>query len=135
MIEFEFFKPNKHYLIVSKWWSEQKWPVIPLSHLSQTGILVSHNGIPAACAWIYKTDSAFCWLEWTVANPEVRHEERSLAISGLVSCAKMLAKSMGFESIFMNLKSVSLATRIEKHGFTKTEENTANYICKLMEDK
>lgn len=131
MIDIESFDPKKHYLEVSKWWSFHKWPSVPVSHLSQSGLIVYVNKKPAACAWIYKTDSAFCLLEFLVANPEVRKEERTMAISSLISCAKMVAKKMGFLSMFTSIKHESLAHRLKMHGFNPSDEGMTNYICEL----
>jgi hypothetical protein len=131
MISVEFFKPESHYETVAAWWKAQDWPVIPLSHLSQTGILVMSNGKPAACAWLYKSDSALCWLEWIVASPEVRREERASVLSVLLSTAKLLAQTMGFQSIFISIRNQSLAQRLEAQGFKPTEGGMTNYVCDL----
>lgn len=131
MIAVELFKPEAHYEIAAKWWAAQSWPVIPLTHLPKTGVVVSCDGKPAACAWIYKTDSAICWVEWIVADPDVRHEKRAAVLSTLISAAKMTAELMGYQSAFMTIKNQSLAGRIEAHGFKTTEQGMTNYICDL----
>jgi hypothetical protein len=131
MISVDEFQTAKHYEMVCKWWEAQSWPIIPLSHLPQTGIIVSFEGSPSAVAWIYKTDSAFCLLEWITANPEIRREKRSSVLSALISSSKMIAKAMGFQSIFMSIKNQSLAKRIEPHGFAATDQGMTNYICDL----
>lgn len=133
MISVEFFQADKHYETVAKWWADHNWPAVPLSHLPQTGIIVSHNGKPAAATWIYKTDSAFCWMEWIVANPEIRREARSSCLSVLISTAKILAKFMGFRSIYMSISNPSLAQRIEAQGFKSSDQEMTNYVCDLSE--
>jgi hypothetical protein len=131
MISVDYFNPEKHYETVAAWWKASDWPVVPLSHLSQTGLVVSNNGAPAAAAWIYKTDSAFCILEFIVADPAVRREARTNVISVLVSAAKMLCRSMGFQSIYMSIKNDSLAKRIEAHGFKPTDKGMTSYLCEF----
>jgi hypothetical protein len=130
-ISVELFEPSKHYDTVSKWWTEQKWPTLPLSHLPTTGIVVSYKDKAAAAAWIYKTDSAFCWIEWIVADPEIRHEARNSVLSVLLSSAKMSARLMGFKTIHMSIRNQSLAKRIETQGFTAADTGMTNYVCSL----
>ncbi len=131
MISVELFNPDKHYEAVCGWWTAQKWPTVPLSHLSGTGIVVSHDGKPAAAAWIYKTDSAYCLLEWIVASPEVRREARASALSALISSAKVAAQLMGFRSMFMTIKHESLAKRIRAQGFVATDSGMTNHVCDI----
>jgi hypothetical protein len=131
MTSVELFNPEKHYEHVAKWWTEQNWPVMPLTHLPQTGIMVSYDGAPAACAWIYKTDSAICWLEWIVASPLIRHEERANVLSVLISSATMAARLMGFQSIFTSSKNQSLEARLKGHGFTPTDQGVTQHVCDI----
>lgn len=127
----ELFHPDTHYAAIQEWWKKQNWPILPLTHLSQTGLVVKVGDVPAAAAWLYKSDSAFCWLEWVVANPEVRHAERDSALSVLISTGRVLAQTMGFQSIYMSVGSASLAHRIEAHGFAATDKGVTNFMCDL----
>lgn len=131
LISVELFQADKHYAAVAKWWTEQGWPVLPLTHLSGTGVVVSNNGAPVAATWIYKTDSAICWIEWIVASPEIRHELRSNVLSVLLSSATMLAKSMGFQSIFTSTNKHSLESRLTSHGFKATDRGVTQMIQDL----
>lgn len=131
MIRIELFDPQKHYETVCQWWAAQGWPKLPLTHLPQTGVIVFSGDSPAAAGWIYKTDSAYCWLEYIVANPDVRGEARASAISTLVSSAKCIAKVMGFQSCIMWLENESLAKRISAHGFEPTDKGVTGYSCDL----
>ncbi len=131
MISVEFFDPSTHFETIGSWWTAQGWPVIPLSHLPRTGIVVLVDGKPAAAAWIYKTDSAICWLEWVVADPQVRGELRSSVLSVLISTGKIVAKSLGFDEAFMTIKHDSLGKRIQAHGFVARDEGATNFTCNL----
>jgi hypothetical protein len=131
MITVEFFEPQKHYETVAGWWAAQDWPVMPLTHLPKTGFVVSHQGKPACAGWLYKTDSAMCWLEFIVASPEIRHEPRSAVLSVLVSSARMAAELMGFQTIFMSTASQSLGSRLGAHGFKASDKSMTNYVCDL----
>lgn len=131
MITLELFNPHKHYEVICEWWKSHEWPVIPLSHLPLTGLVVYSDGTPSAAGFIYKTDSAFCLFEYIVANPEVRKDARASALSALISSAKILSKTMGFQTIFMSIRNASLGSRLEKQGFISTDQNMTNYICNL----
>jgi hypothetical protein len=131
MITVGLFEPKTHYEAASKWWTDQKWPVLPLSHLPATGVVVSLRGAPAAAGWIYKTDSAFCLLEWIVADPSVRGEDRDAVLSVLISSAKTLAQVQGFQMIYMSIRNESLAKRLEANGFERQDEGMTSFICNL----
>lgn len=130
-VKVELFNPEKHYEEVSQWWTAQKWPVVPLSHLPQTGLVVTFNDKPSAAVFIYKTDSAFCWIEYIVASPEIRHEERDLVLSVLISSAKLSARLMGFQTVHMSIRNESLSKRIEAQGFTLGDSGMSNFVCDL----
>lgn len=135
MIATELFKPDQHYKAVCEWWTAQNWPVLPLTHLSQNGIVVCVDGKPAAACWIFKTDSAWCLLEFIVADPSVRRETRANVLSVLISTAKLVAKMMGFGAIFLSVKSQSLAARLEKQGFKANDTGVTSFTFNLMEEK
>lgn len=131
MISVEPFNIEKHYETVSAWWKAQNWPVMPLSHLPATGIIATDDGKPASACWIYKTDSAYCLLEWIVADPELKGEPRDSALSVLIGAAKMLAASMGFITIHMSIRNQSLGKRLQAHGFSVADRAMTNYACNL----
>jgi hypothetical protein len=123
----ELFDPQKHYGIICDWWRDQEFPIIPLNHLPQTGVVALFNGRPAAAVWIYKTDSAYCWIGYPVASPEIRKNERSAAIAGMISGAKMAAKLLGFQSAIMSLRNQCLESRIQRQGFQPTDRGVTLY--------
>jgi len=130
-VTIEAFNSDKHYAEVSNWWKAESWPVVPLDCLSKTGIVVLSDGTPAAAGWVYKTDSSFCLLEFIVANPEVRREKRSLALTTLLDVSKKVATEFGFRSMFTSVHNESLGKRLEQGGFIATDRNMTNYICNV----
>lgn len=135
MITTESFEIEKHYKVIASWWAAQNWPVLPLSHLPQTGIVVHLYGKPAAACWIYKTDSAYCLLEWIVADPTVRREARTNVLSVLISTAKIVAKAMGFQTIFLSSKHELLGQRLEAQGFEASDKGSTNYTHHIQGGK
>ncbi len=130
-ITVEQFIPEKHYEGICSWWKEHNWPIIPLTHLSYLGFVSVINGTPAAAAWLYQTDSAFCLLEWMVVNPKIRRQARTTAISAVIQEVKIAAEHMGFKTIFMNSKSGPLIRRLEAHGFSAAEHGMINLVLDL----
>lgn len=127
VISTQVFDPNVHYPIVQDWWQKSGWGVsMPLSHLPTLGIVVYLDEKPAAVGWIFQTDSAFCWLSFVVADPEVRNQERAEVLSHLIEESKVAAKNMGYKIILASFKNGSLISRLEKHGFKSTEKHMTN---------
>lgn len=131
LVRFEAFEPLKHYEEICKWWLNEKFDPIPLSHLPTNGIVVYSKDKMACAAWIYKTDSAFCILDWYVANPEIRKKERSNCLDYLIEVAKKTSTTMGFSSIFTTTNHSSLMSRLEKNDFSVMSKNMNNLILNL----
>jgi hypothetical protein len=131
MLAVELFEPSKHYATICGWWTAQSWPPMPLTHLPQTGVVVMRDGKPAAAGWLIRTDTAICWLEWIVADPGVRHDERSEVLSVLISSCRVLAQVMGFQSIFSSSASESLSKRLDDHGIKATDRRVTHHACEL----
>jgi hypothetical protein len=127
----ELFDPAKHYAIICEWWNAQKFPIVPLHNLPQMGVVALFNDKPAAAVWIYKTDSAVCWIGFPVASPEIRKAERAAAIAGMISGAKMAAKLMGYQSAIMSLRNQCLESRIQRQGFKPTDRGVTLYHVDL----
>jgi len=127
----ELFNAEKHYEIVGSWWTAAGWPVLPLSHLSDIGQVISVDGVPAVCGWIFQTDSAWCLFEFVVANPEVRKAPRALAMSTLIGWAKAAAEDMGFKNVFSSISNPMLIKRYEREGFKVTDSGMTNLVYKV----
>lgn len=123
MIRFEFFKPDQHYNAICEWWYAEDFAPIPLNHLPENGIVIYSGDKMACAAWIYRTDSAFCILDWYIANPEIRKKERSDCLDLLISVSKEYIKKLGHLTIFTMSKHSALVSRLEKHGFLVSANN------------
>lgn len=131
MIHFEFFNHEKHYEEICNWWISQNWEPIPLDHLAQNGIVIYFNDVMACAAWVYKTDSAFCLLDWIVANPIIRRQDRFDCMNALFEAAQMMAKELGYKTIFTTTKNSNLVSRMESKGFEIQGEKMTNLIFKV----
>ena len=124
----DLFDPKTHYNLICDWWVKNNWPVIPLSHLPRFGLIAFVDNEPAVAGFLYATDSSFCWLEWIVASPNVRHEKRQESIHYLIQELKSASKKMGFESIFTSANKESLISKLEKENFKVCDRNVTQLL-------
>lgn len=122
------FSAIEDYPIISSWWLRHEWPVIPLTHLSSSGFICELDGVPAVAGWIYETNSAFCLLEFVVANPEIRREKRTEAFEAFLEAMVKYSKEAGFSTIFTTVKSGGLMGRLENQGFQKSDVGMTNMV-------
>lgn len=118
-----------HYEEICRWWCFHDWTPIPRSHLSTIGFVVLIDNTLASAGWLYLTNSAFSWMEFIIANPDVRKEARSYALSALIDEIKTASKARGFKSIYMSAENNSLIERLKRHGFEVSEKGMTNLIC------
>jgi len=129
------FIPKLDYSTITEWWTKQNWAIIPVKALSDTGFLIQDEDGPIAAMWIYTTNSAFTLLEWTVANPEVEPEKRSIALDKLLKyCHDYAILELGAVVLFSSLTNDRLIVRFEAQGFTKTDSNMTN-MTKIITPK
>lgn len=125
------FEPAKHYEMICYWWSEHKWPPVPLDHLPLGWVVENAHG-PVAAGFCYFSGTAMAFMEWLTVNPHAGLKERSAALDILISGIKLLAAQAGVKSIFMSLRSHGLLHKLESvHGFARTDEGMTNVLMKL----
>lgn len=127
----EFFNRENDYEIISHWWEEQNWPVIPLETLPKTGLMIWLGTLPIAAGFLYQTDSSIAILEWIVANPKVSYEVRGKGLDVLLDDLSFVAHNFGFKKLFTMAKNERLIARAETHGFLKTDEGMTHLIREL----
>lgn len=121
------FRPED-YEMVCGWWDMWDWPNIPLESLPQTGFIVENEGVETYAAFLYRTDSDICWLEWFVGNKKASKKQREGCLEFLLEKSADFAREAGFKKIFCSVMNSSLMAKMEKVGFVKTETNMTNYI-------
>ncbi len=121
-----------YYPIITKWWEDWKWdcPVM-IKSLPETGVMISNNGIFICCGFLYRTDSKICIIGWIISSRDKKYRQlRKDSIELLIITLEELGKKMGFISVFMPAKDLSLIKRLEKHGYNKDKAdlNMTNFI-------
>lgn len=127
----DVFDRKVDYQIISKWWKDQNWPIVPLENLPTYGLMVWLDEVPLAAGFIYQTDSSMALLEWIVSNPEVAHELRGQALDILLDDLCFMAKKLGFKQLFTMAKNERLIEREKSHGFLKTDDQMIHLIKEL----
>lgn len=118
-------KEENYYQLLTSWckgWGWSKLP--PKSHYSTTGIMVENNGQKICSCFLYKTDSAWCILNWFLMNPKATKKNRIGCLDYLIEQSILIAKLMGFQVIDVMIDKDSLIKRLEKHGFNLKENIT-----------
>lgn len=126
-MKWRFFS-EEDYSMVCTWWEDWRWPLIPLQSLPKTGVIVSNGEKDICAAWIYKTDSNLCWIDWFISDRHASRQERKGTIELLIQICKGVAKDMGFDVAFCSVRNQSLIKKIESAGFIGKEEAMTNFI-------
>lgn len=114
-----------------RWWQWFRFPVIPKECLPENGcggIMISKDGIDICAGFLYYTNSAMCWIEFIVSNPDYKSKDRGEAIRILIDELSADAKRNGFECIFTSVKNQSLIKHYEACGYRKKYNNTTEMI-------
>lgn len=115
--------PSDYPTLVA-WWSAQNFPTIPPQFLPTTGLII--DGLCAG--FLYGSDSAICWLEWVVANPEADKAERRAALDELIEALAANAASRGYKAIFTSVVHPGLLERYKQHGFVITDNGVTHLL-------
>lgn len=117
------FNFEQDYDMLALWWKNQNLTPPPPDALSQTGVIVSINGEDSAMSFLYKTDSSFCVLAFTVCNPDIRGKERDMSLDYLIDSAIEWCNKSGFKSIMCNSEHPKFIKRLVGKGFKIPVDN------------
>lgn len=127
----KLFDKSTDYETVKTWWLAQNWPAVPESSLSTTGFIIKEGDQSLLSGWVYHTNSDIAWLEFIVANPEIKGEQRDEAFELFFSFVLNYAKIKNYKNVFTSVQHQGLMKRLEKNGFKKGDENMTNFIRSL----
>ena len=96
-METRLFDKEKDYEALCGWWDDWGKTSHPKEALSNTGIIVSKDGVDICSGFVYSTDSYICFLEFATINKNTTKEQRNGAIEQLFVSALEQARSMGFK--------------------------------------
>ena len=126
---------NDYSDFLIKWWTDNRFPPPPIDFLpnnGKDGIVVydADTNTNIAAGFVYITNSEVAWVEYIVANFEVKDKElRKQSIEFLI---KQLALSSGKKYLFSSLKNPNLIKHYLNSGFVVGTQNTTEllYVAK-----
>ena len=105
------------------WWKWFRFPapsVGMLPNKMKDGIIISQNGENICAAFLYRTPSEFCFIEYTVSNPAIKDKKiRREALILLNNTISSLGTKMGFKLMFTFVKNENLINVNLDSGFVK----------------
>lgn len=131
MFEYRWLK-EEDYMTLYKWWKDNRFtPPTPfmLPENGTGGFMIFKDGVEICAGFLYQTNSQMAWIEYIVANFEVKDKElRKEALTFLIERLNVYAKSCGFKIVFTSLKHPHLKKRYLDTGFLVGTENTTELI-------
>ena len=123
---------NDYSDFLIKWWTDNRFTPPPIDFLpnnGKDGIVVydADTNTNIAAGFVYITNSEVAWVEYIVANFEVKDKElRKQSIEFLI---KQLALSSGKKYLFSYLKNPNLIKHYLNSGFVVGTQNTTELLC------
>lgn len=121
------FKPIEHYILMSRWYEQRKFPIVPLEFLPKTGLVVSHDGVFICMGHLYFTDGGIASIAHLVSSPVATSDERHTGLDLLLLKLITIAKEQKFKMVTIATNLEKLFDRIDKLGFKKTDENVTHF--------
>ena len=98
-MEIRLFDKEKDYETLCKWWDDWGLPNHHPDALSETGIIISKDGIDICSGFIYSTDSYIVWFEFITMNKKTTKKQREGVLEKLGEVMIEKTKAMGFKII------------------------------------
>ncbi len=116
---------------ICNWWKEWNMPPIPVPFLPPTAFVAEYNGEKVAAAFLYKTDSLVCCLDWFITNPKAPKRAVIAGIDAVIEEGGAHAKSAGYHFMYNSVENRVVLNRLTKAGYELKEINRANVVRKL----
>src|SRR5882757_7005194 len=130
MIARDFTKEDYPELV--KLWNKRRRPILPISFLPPTGIVIEVCDVPVAFGFIVKTDTPFATICDLVTNIEASAQDRDVALDVLIRSLEDKAKESGYSAICGSTNHRGLMHRYGKLGFTTVDNDLSlfsRFIC------
>ena len=123
---------NDYSDFLIKWWTDNRFTPPPIDFLpnnGKDGIVVydADTNTNIAAGFVYITNSEVAWVEYIVANFEVKDKE--LRKQSIEFLTKQLALSSGKKYLFSSLKNPNLIKHYLNSGFVVGSQNTTELLC------
>lgn len=108
---------------IAEWFANKQWEMPPVENLLGIYGLIAetHKGEPAACCWLYITETAVAYLAWFGMNEKLSEEERHDGVRQLVHFVQgaVLQHVAGIKLLLYYTQDEALAAKLHGLGFEK----------------
>lgn len=122
------FNAETDQALVNAWRRTWRWPEVPEEWLSDDGLLLFHDGTPAAAGWLYSWGGKLGWFEFVVTNPSVRHQSRTQSLEGLRDALESLARRRGLKVTLALSSSPRIKGVLERGGYMRDRNNLTSMV-------
>jgi len=130
-MKYRLFDAKEDHKNISEWWRARKgWQPIPVTMLSDLGIIAYDDEHDYCAVWLYPTGPGkeLAWMEWLVSNPKAPVKERREALGLVIDHAAKIAKELGITKIFTSIKHEKLEKLYQEKGFKITDTGVTHLI-------
>ena len=129
-MEIRLFDKEKDYETLCEWWDDWKLPNHHPDALSETGIIISKDGVDICVGFIYSTDSYIAWCEFITMNKKTTKKQREGILEKLFEVMIEKTKAMGFKLIMVfgiEDKKFPVLERLRRKNADTVVENVCQY--------
>ena len=93
------FDKDAHYDAINSWWGAYyKGDCLPVECLPDTGAVAIYKGVPAAAAFLYKSNAKMAHIHFACANPELGAGRKVFFLRAVIKrCIEMGREFLGGE--------------------------------------
>lgn len=117
---------EKDYPMLCNWWEQWGWLPAPVSCLPATGLIVSNFEQDIYAAFIYRTDSSICIIEYFISNKQANKAVRKGGLDFLIASAKKRALAMGFQFTMCWIKNPALIAALVRADIMPHDKETTS---------
>jgi hypothetical protein len=127
---------NQDYDTLCTFWKQWGFFAPPKDCLPNNGLggikIITPDNIIVCAGFLYETNSRIAWIEFIVANPEIKDKTiRHNALIELISLLTIEAKEKGYSAVFASITNQSLINKYVEVGYTKNEIPSTELTIKL----
>lgn len=110
----EPFVKSTHYEHIKKWWALYYYgDIFPEKCVPDNGIVVSHKGKPVASCFIYKNESKFCHIGFSMVDPDYKAGKRIFFLRKCIEETLERAKQLvGEDAVIWSLTDHAVVARV-----------------------
>lgn len=125
---------EKDWEFIPDWFQSQGWDMMPRDCYPGNGLdgmMITKDDKPIACGWTYLSNSAISWIEFILADPEYREEDRDEIIEYTIKSLMDISAAAGRTVGFTVCKHKKLIKKFEKLGWIKDPNPSVELYSKL----